>query len=311
VRAIACVTAVAIGAVGASPAWATFPGRNGRIVFELVKNNGADRDRPCTTPSCYERVLGAVDPRTGRKLRFNPCTNPIECNDVTPSFSPDGSRIAFGRYEYSQPPPPETSASPDRFQVAVTGVSGRSVDVLAEPAFDPAWSPNGRWLAVARSDSIQLIHPDGARGRRTLDLSGGSLDWSSSGRLAIVRSVGRRPDIYTVNPDGSGLKRVTAGGNAHDPSWAPDGRSLAFTHVVRDSRDRIVLIEVVAIGPNGHRRVLVRHAQNPVWSPDGKQLAFARLTGIWVMRLRDRATRRLLGVGEHDGYASLTWRPLR
>jgi len=74
-------------------------------------------------------------------------------------------------------------------------------------------------------------------------------------------------DIYTVNADGSGLKRVTYG---MDPDLSPDGSQIAF---VRWSEPWGIYI--INVDGSGERLLLSSNvARAPVWSPDGTQIAF-------------------------------------
>jgi TolB protein len=51
----------------------------------------------------------------------------------------------------------------------------------------------------------------------------------SGSRVAFMSARDGNWEVYTVNMDGSGLKRLTNNG-ARDglPSWSPDGKSIAF-----------------------------------------------------------------------------------
>jgi Tol biopolymer transport system component len=286
----------------AGSASATFPGKNGRIVFEVLTESGGQED--CLTPSCSERRLAAVDSRTGRRLAFDPCRDPIECNDETPTVSPDGRRIAFTRGQYTEPPTGRDF--PDRFSLAVTGLRGQRVRLLDDRAFEPAWSPTGRWIAFGGPEGIQLIGSDGRGRRRVLPGRAGEVDWSSRGTLAFVRQRGRQTDIYTARPNGKRVSRVTTGGNSTEPSWSPDGRSLVYTRVVRG---RAFRVDVVVRGSDGRTTQVVRRAVSPVWSPDRTQIAFIRGGDIWLVRLQDGRERKLYRV-ETGSAASLSWRPL-
>jgi Tol biopolymer transport system component len=122
-----------------------------------------------------------------------------------------------------------------------------------------------------------------------------------------VRAVGLRRDVWTIHPDGSHRRRVTRTGNVLDPSWSPDGRTLAATRIVLDSRRRVVRLEIVVIAPSGRVRAVVHHGTSPVWSPDGNLLAFCKRNGIWLLRLRDGKLRHLTGQPKSGSVGSLTW----
>ena len=78
--------------------------------------------------------------------------------------------------------------------------------------------------------------------------------------------------IYTMNPDGTGLRRLTDGFEDTQPAWSPDGSKIAF----RSSRSGSWDIWVVNIDGSGLQNLTnTGHGDlDPAWSPDGKQIAF-------------------------------------
>lgn len=88
-------------------------------------------------------------------------------------------------------------------------------------------------------------------------------------------------EIYTMDPTGSSLKRVTNHtGDDIQPSWSSDGRSLVFCS------DRDGDWEIYAMQADGSNlRKLTNNSagdRGPVWSPDGKSIAFhSNRDGNW------------------------------
>lgn len=90
-----------------------------------------------------------------------------------------------------------------------------------------------------------------------------------AGKIALMTVAGG--DIYLVNADGSGLRRVAVG---IDPALSPDGARLAYT---RWSPPSCVLVLDLA---TGEERCVAsaNRPRSPTWSPDGGKLAFIHQT---------------------------------
>ncbi len=93
----------------------------------------------------------------------------------------------------------------------------------------------------------------------------------SGGRIAFETASGG--DIYLMNADGSGLRRVASG---LDPALSPDGSQLAYTRW--NQGDSGVYLLDLATGQE-QRVAGADRPRWPVWSPDGDRLVFSRLTG--------------------------------
>jgi TolB protein len=99
-----------------------------------------------------------------------------------------------------------------------------------------------------------------------------------SGKLAFASERDGDYEIYTINPDGSGVARLTNNPAAdREPVWSPDGSKLAFVSV-RDGNAEIYVMNASgdANGFSAPARLTNHPASdlNPVWSPDGSKIAF-------------------------------------
>jgi len=207
--------AILVLAVGANRSGATFPGTNGRVVVEthLEIDEGEFVDH-----------LRAVNPRTGKGNSFatKGCPDGFNCADGDPAASPDGRRVAFVRTLHNEQHP-----SRDRPVLMTADSNGERLRTLSEPAYEPAWSPSGNWIAYSRFDKgIYLIRPNGTGLRRVTKRTGTDLDWSRRGMLLFSLRRRDAADLYTIRGDGSQFRRLTrAGVSDHPPlvsRWPED-----------------------------------------------------------------------------------------
>ncbi len=120
--------------------------------------------------------------------------------------------------------------------------------------------------------------------------AGGSANGApAQGRIAFGIERGSVSSLYTVRPDGNGLRRVTVPPTRQDlggdsgPVWSPDGRRLVFErNLPYWGNDRFRLNAVPATG--GIARPLTQGPFDvmPSVSPNGRRIAFTRLVASVV-----------------------------
>jgi Tol biopolymer transport system component len=154
---------------------------------------------------------------------------------------------------------------------------------------------------------IYVMAADGTGEKRVPGQPGesGGPRWSPDGRtIAFFSLSAAGTSLYTVRPDGSGLRMVLAGkAPSHEPfypDWSPDGQKLAFLsgHLCQQGvcNARLSILDLAGGSVSD-----VADASNaylaPAWSPDGSEIAFGTRTGIWVVRPDGSGLKRISSPG--------------
>ena len=185
---------------------------------------------------------------SGQRMLSAPCSDPTSSSCVSEDnavYSPDGRTLVYNR------------GTPDvgRSEIAMSDPNLEHARIIRlAPTATPdigafAWSPGGGAVAFeARSETKSAIFVMKANGRRFRQLTpwrlraynGDQIDWSADGRLILFRSTtseepgrGLPPhgDIYTIHPNGTGLRRLThlpLGSGLELGSFSPDGKWIVF-----------------------------------------------------------------------------------
>jgi TolB protein len=155
----------------------------------------------------------------------------------------------------------------------------------------PAWSPDGLSLAyTSYSDGnaetfVQTIFGTQAMLKKPLRTAGmvpnQTVAWSPDGAkfaFASDRDHDGNYEIYVANRDGSGLFRLISDPHSIQvsPTWAPDGRHLAFIY------DRAGSPQVYSISIDGtdlRKLTSGGKCDRPTWSPTQQEIAYTAENG--------------------------------
>jgi Tol biopolymer transport system component len=191
----------------------------------------------------------------------------------------------------------------------------------------PSVNPSGKQMVYGNGISMyvsSVAHPHPATIALPPDIAPFGFDWGPRGlivfeglRLDCTRGPcysTDRSDVFTIRPDGSGLRQLTRLKTASSPKWSPDGSRILFVRSVK--RAHHTVSELWTVGPNGGRVSRLTTAENVVaadWSSDGTRLAIARTTGkvnpqleVWVGNA-DGSSLRQVVEGIPGSQATIDW----
>ena len=230
-----------------------------------------------------------ADGTNQRRLTNNPAS------DHSPSWSPDGNRIAFVSDRDGHVHPIRGRPTSDIYVMDADG--GNQHNLTNDPLHDwsPSWSPEGKHIVFSsdrdndRGHNIEIyvMNADGTNQRRLTNNLTEDEDpsWSPDGeRIAfsarreghVVHNLDITYEIYVMDVDGQNEQRLTDNrNNDWQPVWSSDGNRIAFE---ADRKGDFVNWDIYVMDADGgNQQKLTNHRgwdSSPSWSPDGKRIAF-------------------------------------
>ncbi len=222
--------------------------------FDLLYASGF----PAVSPDGRHLVVSertgraSPDDRTALVVWQTDGTNPhrifrADGSAMSPQWSSDGRRLVFGAGSYF------LARKGHPAQIMTVGSDGsdpRALPTGPGNAGFPSWAPDG----------VQVVYRfwgDTAGGLRIVSVTDGAIRtlttgydnfpmWSPKGdRIVFSRLANDNFDIYTIRPDGTGLRRLTdAEGNDSHPAWSPDGEYILFSSSRFGFKDEAPLFDI-------------------------------------------------------------------
>ena len=239
-------------------------------------------------------------------------------NDLSPSWSPDGKRIAFVSNRDGHV---HAIHNWSMYEIYVMDADGGNLQNLTNsPQNDlsPSWSPDGKRIAFASWDGKFIdfvaayeIYVMDADGDNLQNLTNSPNDdrypsWSPNGERIVFSSerpghfIGERgitSEIYVMDTDGGNQQRLTENRkNDSFPSWSPNGKRIAFSS---DRKGDLQNSEIYVMDTDGGNQQRLtenrRFDEDPSWSPDGERIAF------WSNREADLHNAEIYVMDAHGG----------
>ena len=235
---------------------------------------------------------------------------------VAPSYSPDGSRIAYWM-------PASEGAAGWQLWIAKADLSGaEKVAATVAPLMFPSpaeWSPDGRQVAVGSSDfgmlNVSLVSVDGGPAQRLTKSTGVEVPvaWDRDGdHLYYLATSGASISGFKVSTKtGEVTAAVPGEKRPYLAVLSPDGTRVAYA-VLEGAKSTLWVADTT--GANA-RQLTTEGFENiqlgRVWSPDSKEIVYESIrtgtTDIWVAPVDGTKPRQLTHDVRNDYGAA--WSP--
>ncbi len=199
-----------------------------------------------------------------------------------PSWSPNGRQIAFSAIEPGEDPDSDNT-------IYIVNADGSGLTELPSLGNDinPAWSPDGKWLAFHSSGNLAIMPPDGSDQAWVWYSEGRECafeaQWSPDSQwIAVLMQMGgcewtfsMTREVWVISRDGTTVTTVATITHEDsscvrpDVAFSPDGTQVAYFDV--DCKPWIINTD-----GSGLRQITSGDVNDidPAWSPDGQWISF-------------------------------------
>ncbi len=219
---------------------------------------------------------------------------------------------------------PTAILDPDGYHVAVDGLTPVPIEVNGTVTFSNVAA--GKHIVTLDGLQVNCTTPENRASIMVVADTPTQVTfpvtcWApTTGRIAFSASLRGVWEIYTINPDGTDLRRVTTIAELGPrppvhiwPAWSPDGWKIAYTQIHAEKYDQDIFV-VNADGTGATQLTAATGRDNyPAWSPDGSKIAFSSdrddLDNLNIYLMNADGTDQVrLTEGSHH-YERPTWSP--
>jgi tricorn protease len=246
---------------------------SGRMAFPSISSDGKT--------IVYEQdfVIWKLDVKSGN-------STPIHINIVSDDKENDFETITVHNETEGYDLSPSTkraaiSAHGEIFSIATDRGDVERVTQSFSREGDPAWSPDGKWIAFVSDKSgreeVWMAHED-STGLQMLSEGDGeksNIHWAPDSKALIYSGSDHKLYRYDLDTKKSTVIASGEAGNIQGARFSPDGKWVAFSKLSHDLRPHVYVIP--STGGAEHRvgnEDLLFSENTPVWTPDGKRLLF-------------------------------------
>jgi hypothetical protein len=291
---IAIGAAAALSLLPAAPAAATYPGANGLIAFQGERGNHPSHTVWIDTIRADGTGIQPLAP------------------GFSPSWSPDGRHLLFGRWVGPEGRPPRTA-------IFTMHADGGDVHRVAYSPFREgraSYAPGGHRILFGRytprqnQTVVATMRLDGTDERV---LARGHYAWPfeyspTGGRILYSEDC----QMWDMRPNGSHKRQLTNSANSCNnvqADYSPDGKHISFSH-----EDRPYVMR----SDGSHAHPLLGCGGLAVYSPDGRKLAWDQHIGpprsavgdIFTSTVRCTDPLRVTYQANLGGAGGPSWQPL-
>lgn len=267
---------------------------------------------PLTSASGFPGENGRLTYSDGGIVTSNPDGTDVvrltdSSADVNSAWSADGSKLVYVCDD----------------QICTMNADGSDqVQITDDPSINfghPAWSPNGERIVHRRrifvegfrrlQGTLWIMDADGTNAFQLTDSESANPAWSPDGRrIVFTRGYIGGNGVWTIQPDGSRLKKLVEEGYTTHPVWSPSGRRVAFLLLIHDHW------RLWTVGRSGVEAKEIFKSdkdeftgQGLSWSPDGRSILLSDQDGTLFTVTRSGTSRQNLDLlGRQQDWAPAT-----